>query len=156
MTQAQLDHIQAQMQQTHEQLRVYTPSIGRILFKTYAFPMLALLIGSLLILILSDLFPGLLSGGPLGTLAAVVVLLSLMLLSWRWAEKRWKGTSLFIIFSSLSKERRILQKMLKSAAMGHAIDLYTIERQLDAYRKAAQDYLRVIEERHIQAVAKSK
>lgn len=112
-----------QAQQTIEfqqqRLSPYMPLLGMAVAKTYLVPFGGLLIVNVISLTLMTALPGLFRG-LIGSFASVLVFFAVLYYGWRYAERRWNGTSLFVAYTTVSKSRRTLQAEITSANPSNA------------------------------------
>lgn len=107
---------QAQQTIDYQQQRLspYIPLLGVAIAKTYIVPFGALLLVNVLSLVLMSTLPGVFRG-LFGSFASVLVFFAVLYYGWRYAERRWNGTSLFVAYTTVSKSRRTLENEIKSA-----------------------------------------
>lgn len=123
------------MQQQRERLRVYTPALGNRLLLTYLVP----IIGMLAVTTLLGVFGS--RALPESTLSLLGLAANIVILvyGWRWAEKRLRGTSLFVLWSRYNKERRELELLLKRADASHEMQPEIIDMKRDLLQNAADN-----------------
>lgn len=135
--------LNAQAQQTIEfqqqRLSPYMPPLGTTIAKTYLIPFGGLLLANVAILFLSSTIPGLFAG-LIGSTASFLVFFVILFYGWRFSERRWHGTSLFIAYTSVSKARRVLENEIKSDDSSDA----TIQQYLSDYVQLADNFITIM------------
>lgn len=107
---------QAQQTIDYQQQRLspYIRVLGIAVAKTYLLPLGGLLMAYIVNGMLITLIP-ILFGGLIGTITSLAVFFAVLYYGWRFAEKRWNGTSLFFAYATVGKARRDLQAEITSA-----------------------------------------
>lgn len=156
MTAFQADNIteiRDMITETREDIRRYLPGMGRVVVRTYGVPFVALALTLLLMNVVSQLIPGLLAGGFSGNLAAVVLSGAVLVVSWRWADRRFRGSTLMVLYSQVSRERRELEKLLDQFDSNpDSIPVTAIHDQAEIYARVVDTLLESFHARGIQPV----
>lgn len=137
-TQAAVRSAETAANRQREMLRPYLPGLLNRLALTYGLPALgAVLVAAIVSRVLDSLFPPSLTT----SFTVFLVALAIIIFGWRYAERRWEGTSLFVLYTAYSRERRALERLAGSAANGEQVSTAEIDNRLEAARKAAEQFL---------------
>lgn len=124
------DHLQAQLDELHSSVRIYLPALFTRLALTSLLPIiLALLVNASLSALLPEFVPA-----STATTLAFAANLLVLFFGWRTLETRTHATSLFVLYSSYSSQRRALQN-----ARDNAPSLAALEQSAQGFIKAAQE-----------------
>jgi|GEM_PF-1452489 len=94
---------------TREQVRAYIPALTRRLGIVYGLPLLAAFIVSTLgAILLSQFIPS-----STASIIAFGINIAILVNGWRWAERRYRATSVFILYTRYSRARRDLERAIK-------------------------------------------
>jgi len=137
-----------QAQQTIEfqqqRLAPYIPILALTIAKTYIVPFGSLLLVNVLSLILMSLLPGVFRG-VFGSFASVLLFFAVLYYGWRYAERRWNGTSLFVAYTTVSKSRRTLEAEIASANPSNTM----IQEHMTEYVKLVDALIETLHEQEL-------
>lgn len=126
MTDEKQEHIeqaQATINRLYDENRAYIPALIGQLFKTYAPPLVAvILMGTFGAPLFIEV------GGNAGNITALILNIFILLFGFRWTENRFKGTNLFVTYVAVGRTRRELQSAMQADESTAAI---IIEREKD-------------------------
>lgn len=131
------DSARQSMTHERERVRAYLPDVLQRLLLTYGIPLLiAFVLATAGGVVISSFL-------PVSTTNIIVLGLNLAVLvyGWRWLERRYKATSLFLIYVRFSRERRDLDKMLKNDAAPDAI-----QAKQSMMEESAQNFIDAVRE----------
>ncbi len=137
---------QAAIARTRDLLSPYTRQLGQRMLRTY---LVAAAAGILGIVILNFLRAGLIEPDTTMDWVArgVIVLLGALAFyaGWAFGERRWQGTSYFVLFSALGRARRSLQAHIDAArAQPDALDAAQLEADQAHYLALVDDFAQVM------------
>ncbi|MCA9914611.1 MAG: hypothetical protein KC496_14765 [Anaerolineae bacterium] len=124
------DNQQAQLDQIQDSVRVYLPALFTRLALTTVLPITVALLVNAILPILIESFV------PLSTATTMAFAANLLVLffGWRMLENRTHATSLFVLYSGYSSQRRALQN-----ARADAPSLATVQQSAQRFIEAARD-----------------
>ena len=138
------DSIESALNHQSERIRPYLPEIFKRLTLVYAIPFtLVLLTSTLGGIVVSNFI-------PVSTTNIIIFALNIFILVrvWRWAEARWHGTSLFIMYTRFSRARRDVRGETTSARV--------LDAHLDQFNQVAEAFLAQIHNLGVQPYQDTK
>lgn len=136
-----IDLSRQRAERLREMLRPYLPALVQRLALTYGLPMLAaVLLATLGAVAISNVLPN-----STTTLVVLGLNIAVLYFGWRFAERRYRGTGLFMLYSAYSRERRELEMLIRRAEKGllSEPDVLTMKRQMaDDAARAFLDAMR--------------
>ena len=127
---------------TRDEVRTFIPALVRRLMLTFGPPLLvALLVSTIGAMLLSRVLPS-----STTSIIAFGVNIAIMVYGWRFLERRYKGTSAFIVYTRYSRIRRDLEAMIKKTPNGSDISEGKIEEQRAGVVKSADAFIQVMYE----------
>jgi uncharacterized protein YacL len=165
----QNDAIQAELERTHQEslqaaiaranetiahtrddVRVYLPALMQRLGITFGVPIVAaMLVGTIGAMLLSQVIPS-----STTSIIALGINIAIMVFGWRYLERRYKGTSAFIVYTRYSRTRRDLENMLKKSPEGSDTSAAQIELQRESVAKASGAFVHAMQEMGAQPTIK--
>lgn len=121
-----------------DRLRPYLPELIQRLLYVYGIPFALILITSTL----GGMF--LSSFIPVSTTNILILGLNIFVLVqvWRWAEKRWQATGLFVQYSRFSRARRDLKDLLAEVDNGRIQQANKLDDQVSTLRSWADTFIK--------------
>lgn len=96
-----------------ERLQPYMPLLTLAIFKTYVVPFGGLILANVIVIFGANSGTGLFTG-LIGSTASVLLYFAILYFGWRYGESRWGGTGLFVLYTAVSKARRLLEAELET------------------------------------------
>jgi hypothetical protein len=129
---------QVVLERQTERVRPYLPELIKRLFYVYGLP--------ITLIMLTSIFGGIVVSTfiPVSTTNVLIFGLNIFILVqvWRWAEKRWQATGLFVQYSRFSRAKRDLKDLIQSAQEGNIKEASVIDTQNSTVRLLADTFIK--------------
>jgi hypothetical protein len=129
---------QVVLERQTERVRPYLPELIKRIFFVYGLP--------ITLIMLTSIFGGVVVSTfiPVSTTNIIIFGLNIFILVqvWRWAEKRWQATGLFVQYSRFSRAKRDLKDLVQRAQDGDLHEASLIDTQNSTVRLLADMFIK--------------